>query len=192
MQRLQRILSLADVEDARLRLAALELRNPLMGAPALAQALQVHCCYCIVGREHLTRVWHPRMDSNGVTGLFRLIASWTWLNENGTCLPDMPRPPSCACRSATTCAACCRSCPRWWAALPSLETPSACSTTWGWECGRWWRLLQQVRVCCVSCSLLANRAATMQHNGTACHGELVQVGAMAVTACSLSCRLCPL
>lgn len=41
MQRLQRILSLADVEDARLRLAALELRNPLMGAPALAQALQV-------------------------------------------------------------------------------------------------------------------------------------------------------
>jgi hypothetical protein len=39
---LQRVLSLADVEDARLRLAALELRSPLMGASALAQALQRH------------------------------------------------------------------------------------------------------------------------------------------------------
>lgn len=35
------MLSLADIEDARLRLAALELRNPLMGASALAQLLQV-------------------------------------------------------------------------------------------------------------------------------------------------------
>lgn len=34
------MLSLADVEDARLRLGALELRNPLMGTSALAQALQ--------------------------------------------------------------------------------------------------------------------------------------------------------
>ena len=35
------MLSLADVEDARLRLAALELHNPLMGTAALAQLLQV-------------------------------------------------------------------------------------------------------------------------------------------------------
>lgn len=41
LQALQRMLSLADIEDARLRLAALELRNPLMGASALAQLLQV-------------------------------------------------------------------------------------------------------------------------------------------------------
>ena len=38
---LQRMLSLADVEEARLRLGALELRNPLMGTSALAQLLQV-------------------------------------------------------------------------------------------------------------------------------------------------------
>ena len=37
---LQRMLSLADVEEARLRLGALELRNPLMGTSALAQLLQ--------------------------------------------------------------------------------------------------------------------------------------------------------
>jgi hypothetical protein len=34
------MLSLADVEEARLRLGALELRNPLMGTSALAQLLQ--------------------------------------------------------------------------------------------------------------------------------------------------------
>lgn len=38
---LQRMLSLADVEEARVKLAALELRNPLMGTSALVQALQV-------------------------------------------------------------------------------------------------------------------------------------------------------
>lgn len=40
---LQRMLSLADIEDARLRLAALEVRNPLLGTSALAQLLQVGC-----------------------------------------------------------------------------------------------------------------------------------------------------
>ncbi|PSC70464.1 Methionine gamma-lyase isoform A [Micractinium conductrix] len=39
---LQRMLSLADIEDARLKLAALELHNPLMGTSALAQLLQRH------------------------------------------------------------------------------------------------------------------------------------------------------
>lgn len=39
---LQRLLSLADVEDVRLWLAGLRLANPLMDAPALAQALQRH------------------------------------------------------------------------------------------------------------------------------------------------------
>jgi hypothetical protein len=35
------MLSLADIEDARLKLAALEVRSPLMGTSALAQLLQV-------------------------------------------------------------------------------------------------------------------------------------------------------
>ena len=40
------MLSLADIEDARLKLAALELHNPLMGTSALAQLLQVAACCC--------------------------------------------------------------------------------------------------------------------------------------------------
>lgn len=39
---LQRLLSLADVEDAHLKLAGLTLRHPLMGTTALAQHLQRH------------------------------------------------------------------------------------------------------------------------------------------------------
>jgi hypothetical protein len=45
---LQRLLSLADVEDARLRLAGLRLRNPLMDAAALRQRLQRHYLRALV------------------------------------------------------------------------------------------------------------------------------------------------
>lgn len=41
-QALQRLLSLAEVEDAHLRLAGLTLRHPLLGTAALAQLLQRH------------------------------------------------------------------------------------------------------------------------------------------------------
>ncbi len=45
---LQRLLSLADVEDARVWLAGLQLSNPLMDAEALGQALHRHYMYSLI------------------------------------------------------------------------------------------------------------------------------------------------
>ena len=53
-----RMLALADVEDARLTLAALRLRSPLVGAGALAQVLQRHYTRALLPELYKVRSTH--------------------------------------------------------------------------------------------------------------------------------------